>query len=144
MGAPKKVPLVMPSVASSEGPLPRSGGPVLSAIPERRARDATHGEGPAQQGEAWPASNATRPVRSNPALARLTKEHANIMEPETAARRIHSYDVRSHRIACGVPGQMNSTKHPGGVNCPECLRMLAGERQRDSAEAESPAAPTTH
>jgi hypothetical protein len=65
------------------------------------------------------------------------------MELESAARRIHSYDVRSHRIVCGVAGQMNSTKHPSGVNCPECLRMLADERQRSSAES-SQEALTTH
>jgi hypothetical protein len=72
------------------------------------------------------------------------QENGNVMDLETAARRIHSYDVRSHRIVCGVPGQMNSTKHPSGVNCPECLRMLADERQRGSGAASAEAAATTH
>ena len=63
------------------------------------------------------------------------------MELETAARRIHSYDVRSHRIVCGAPGQMNSTKHAGSVNCPECLRVMADGRD---GVLPADAAATTH
>jgi hypothetical protein len=57
-----------------------------------------------------------------------------VMDLETAARLVHSYDVRSHRIVCGIPGQMNSTKHSSGVNCRECLRLLGDERERAAQE----------
>ncbi len=41
------------------------------------------------------------------------------MEPEI--RLIHWYDTEQHRVACGAPGQSNSTKHRRGVTCTACL-----------------------
>ena len=51
------------------------------------------------------------------------------MEPEI--RLVHWYDTERHRIACGAPGQSNSTKHIRGVTCTACL-ALAGESRAAS------------
>jgi hypothetical protein len=48
------------------------------------------------------------------------------MEPQS--RLVHWYDTEHHRIACGAPGQSNSTKHVRGVTCTACL-AVAGERR---------------
>ncbi len=50
------------------------------------------------------------------------------MEP--AIRLIHWYDTERHRVACGAPGQSNSTKHRRGVTCAACLTCLAGASSR--------------
>ena len=42
------------------------------------------------------------------------------MEP-TDIRLVHWYDTQGHRIACGAPGHLNSTKHARAVTCTECL-----------------------
>ncbi len=49
------------------------------------------------------------------------------MEPEI--RLIHWYDTETHRVACGAPGQSNSTKHRRGVTCTACLTQLADSRK---------------
>ncbi len=43
-------------------------------------------------------------------------------------RLVHWYRTDTHRIACGAPGQSNSTKHPRGVTCSACLALLADSR----------------
>lgn len=43
------------------------------------------------------------------------------MEPQI--RLIHWYDTERHAIACGAPGQSNSTKHIRGVTCGACLAV---------------------
>ena len=45
------------------------------------------------------------------------------MDPQI--RVIHWYDTEHHRIACGAPGQSNSTKHRRGVTCSACLTRVA-------------------
>lgn len=45
------------------------------------------------------------------------------MEPQL--RIVHWYDVEHRRIACGAPGQSNSTKHPRGVTCTACAALAA-------------------
>ena len=45
------------------------------------------------------------------------------MEPQI--RLVHWYDTERHRIACGAPGQSNSTKHVRGVTCTACLAVAA-------------------
>jgi hypothetical protein len=37
---------------------------------------------------------------------------------------IHCYDTHTHRIVCGAPGQIGSTKHARDVTCAECLALL--------------------
>jgi hypothetical protein len=44
----------------------------------------------------------------------------------TGSRIVHSYDVATHRIRCGVPEQSSSTKHASGVTCPTCRELLLG------------------
>lgn len=39
-------------------------------------------------------------------------------------RLIHWYDTRTHRLACGAPGQMDSTKYARGVTCASCLGVV--------------------
>ncbi len=50
------------------------------------------------------------------------------MQPEI--RLIHWYDTEQHRVACGAPGQSNSTKHRRGVTCTACLTYLADDSSR--------------
>jgi hypothetical protein len=38
---------------------------------------------------------------------------------------VHSYDTDRHANRCGLPGQTSSTKHPAGVTCPDCRRILS-------------------
>lgn len=40
---------------------------------------------------------------------------------QARAKPIHWYDTRTHRHACGAPGQMDSTKHARRVTCAACL-----------------------
>jgi hypothetical protein len=37
---------------------------------------------------------------------------------------VHCYDTRTHRIVCGAPGHIGSTKHARDVTCGECLAIL--------------------
>lgn len=48
------------------------------------------------------------------------------MEPQL--RLVHWYDTEGRRIACGAPGQSNSTKHARGVTCSACLALVAEAR----------------
>jgi hypothetical protein len=54
------------------------------------------------------------------------------MQPQP--RLIHLYDLQQRRIACGAPGQSNSTKHRGGVNCAACLDRIAKGRALADAD----------
>jgi hypothetical protein len=56
------------------------------------------------------------------------------MEPQI--RLVHWYDTDAHRIACGVPGHSNSTKHVRGVTCDACL-ALVGEARAETLAAEA-------
>ncbi len=47
---------------------------------------------------------------------------------EVQTRLVHWYDTEGRRIACGVPGHGNSTKHRAGVTCSACLAILAEAR----------------
>jgi hypothetical protein len=47
---------------------------------------------------------------------------------ETEIRLIHWYDTDHHRIACGVAGQSNSTKHVRSVTCDACRTLVAEAR----------------
>ncbi len=56
------------------------------------------------------------------------------MEPQI--RLVHLYDTQQRRIACGAPGQSNSTKHRAGVTCSACLTRIAEAREHaDRADA---------
>ena len=48
-------------------------------------------------------------------------------------RLVHLYDTEGHRIACGEPGQSNSTKHARGVTCSACLALLVKPRAASQA-----------
>lgn len=37
---------------------------------------------------------------------------------------VHCYDTQAHRIVCGAPGQIGSTKHARDVTCEDCLERL--------------------
>lgn len=39
-------------------------------------------------------------------------------------RLIHWYDARTRHLACGAPGQMDSTKYARGVTCTSCLGVV--------------------
>lgn len=45
------------------------------------------------------------------------------MEPQL--RLVHWYDTEHRRIACGAPGQSNSTKHRRGVTCTVCAALAS-------------------
>jgi hypothetical protein len=60
------------------------------------------------------------------------------MEPQT--RIVHWYDTEEHRIACGAPGQSNSTKYARGVTCRACLALVAEAGQTGTATNATPAA----
>ena len=47
---------------------------------------------------------------------------------------VHSYDTDARGNRCGVPGQTSSTKHAAGVTCPECRRILGGDREAHAPE----------
>jgi len=51
-------------------------------------------------------------------------------------RLVHWYHTDTHRIACGAPGQSNSTKHARGVTCRACLALLADARAAQHVPAE--------
>ena len=55
------------------------------------------------------------------------------MEPQIQV--VHWYDTDAHRIACGAPGQSNSTKHARGVTCSTCLSLVAEARAGALAES---------
>lgn len=61
------------------------------------------------------------------------------MEGLTPARRVHYFDTRLHRIACGAHGaEHRSTKHARDVNCEACLALLRAAAAE--AGADHPAA----
>jgi hypothetical protein len=62
------------------------------------------------------------------------------MDALTPATLVHFYDTRLHQILCGVRGfDHRSTKHPHGVTCHTCVKLL-GERPTAAAPSE-PASP---
>ena len=52
---------------------------------------------------------------------------------EAQVRLVHWYDTEGHRIACGAPGQSNSTKHVRGVTCSACLAFVTKARAEKDA-----------
>jgi hypothetical protein len=54
-------------------------------------------------------------------------------EMEAQLRIVHWFDTTQRRIACGVPGWTNSTKHTRGVTCSACLALAAREVAGTSA-----------
>ena len=48
------------------------------------------------------------------------------MNGTTGKRVVHSYDVATRRILCGVAGADRSTKHASGVTCAICRELLPG------------------
>ena len=43
---------------------------------------------------------------------------------QAQTRLVHWYDIATHRIACGAPGQLNSTKYTRQVTCAACLESM--------------------
>jgi hypothetical protein len=55
---------------------------------------------------------------------------------ELNMRAVHWYDIQSHRVACGAPGQTNSTKYARNVTCTACLGVvLKGKGAHDEEES---------
>lgn len=48
------------------------------------------------------------------------------MDGNSGKRIVHSYDVATRRILCGVAGASRSTKHAPGVTCAICRELLPG------------------
>jgi hypothetical protein len=63
------------------------------------------------------------------------------MEHDTANHLIHLYDTEQHRIVCGVRQQTGSTKHVGGVTCPDCLGTRSDRERTERDTHAEPAAP---
>lgn len=64
---------------------------------------------------------------------------------EREIRIVHWYDTERHHVACGAPGQSNSTKHPRGVTCTACLTLVADSRAPRATGAETePEASVVH
>lgn len=62
------------------------------------------------------------------------------MDALTPTSLVHFYDVRLHRIPCGVRGfEQRSTKHPRAVTCHACVALIG--KRPDTFAASAAGAP---
>jgi hypothetical protein len=59
------------------------------------------------------------------------------VEDQVPVTVIHFYDVRTRETLCGLRGfEHRSTKHPHGVTCPACVRLLDQRSAPEGAPGE--------